>query len=326
MILYPLSDLSVFQVSGADAVGFLQGQITNDIAGTDSHSSCLAGYCTAQGRLLGTVIFMHTTTQTDDVVMLGLIKKDILAPVLKRLSMFVMRAKAKFEPSARQVWGVSIGAEERADIETALGLSLPRAAWDKSETLFGTWVCAPATQEPRWWLIATEAQHAALQSTLAVNTSTDTAHWHALDIAAGLPWIEAATQDLFIPQTLNLDLIQGVSFTKGCYPGQEIVARSHYRGTLKRRMVYASTQFTESDQAAAEAALKPGADVFDGTRENQACGRIINIARTGATEAVLLLESSFEGVDHQQLRGGHEQGPALVVGALPYSIRPALTK
>ena len=73
-------------------------------------------------------------------------------------------------------------------------------------------------------------------------TRTDADAWRAADLAAGIPWIGAATQDLFIPQTVNLELIQGVSFTKGCYPGQEVVARSHYRGTVKRRMAYGASR------------------------------------------------------------------------------------
>src|SRR3546814_3190939 len=88
----------------------------------------------------------------------------------------------------------------------------------------------------RWWLITDESDPA--PSLPAGNT----ARWQADDIAAGLPWVQAATQDLFIPQTLNLDLIDGVSFTKGCYPGQEVVARSHYRGTVKRRTAYGVVQ------------------------------------------------------------------------------------
>lgn len=325
--VYDLQHLAVFDVSGADAISFLQGQITNDIAGTGKDLACLAGYCTPQGRLLATMILHHAEPAPDGLPILrGLIRRDILVPVLKRLSMFVMRAKAKLSEVQFVVRGVSL-AGKREEFESALGVVLPSAVWNKKETVFGTWIAAPSDTTPRWWLIS-GPEHSDSLSLLAKHCVTgSTQDWLALDIAAGLPWIEATTQDLFIPQTLNLDLIQGVSFTKGCYPGQEIVARSHYRGTVKRRMVRARIALDASGQPADgqpdqnETQLIPGADVYDGSREDQVCGRIINIARLNDVMHVLL-ESSFEAADHQQLRALSAHGPALTLADMPYPVRP----
>ncbi len=318
-----LPDLAVFDISGADAVSFLQGQITNDIAGADLGSARLAGYCTPQGRLLATMIVGRTMPIPDGTAGLrAIIKRDILAQTIKRLSMFVMRAKAKLiEAPECTVRGITLSEELVEAFESKLGSSLPAAAWEKIETPAGTWIAAPSVGMRRWWLISDIHQATAVDSLLQHCTEVSSDYWHAQDIAVGLPWIEATTQDLFIPQTLNLDLIQGVSFTKGCYPGQEIVARSHYRGTVKRRMVSARIEF---DQALSQQLLEqtqPGLDVFDGSREDHVCGRIINRVQTGQ-EIFLLLESSFEAVDHNQLRVAAPDGPALTLASLPYPVRP----
>jgi folate-binding protein YgfZ len=139
-----------------------------------------------------------------------------------------------------------------------------------------------------------------------------------MDIQAGLPWIEARTQDLFIPQTLNLELIGGVSFTKGCYPGQEIVARSHYRGTVKKRMALGRLVPNCDD------APLPGSDIFDASQPGQACGRLINVSTLeadGKSTQWVLFESSFEAYDRQQLRAVDDKGPMIETVALPYTTR-----
>src|SRR5690606_20468615 len=130
--------------------------------------------------------------------------------------------------------------------------------------------------------------------------------WHAADLAAGLPWIGAQTQDLFIPQTVNLDLIEGVSFSKGCYPGQEVVARSHYRGTVKRRMALGTL-------SAAVPAAEPGADIYDARQAGEPCGRIVD-----AAERTVLFEAPLDAVEGGDLRLGAPDGPAIAPRALPY--------
>ena len=330
--MFALTDLVVFDVTGADAISFLQGQITNDVAGAAFGHACLAGYCTAQGRLLATMVLSRAAPlaapMVDETpVLRGIIKRDIVASVLKRLSMFVMRSKAKLTESQSLVHGISLNRGELADFERRIGYQLPVACWEKIDSDAGTWIAAPSTGLPRWWLISSASETAALELLLSQCTVGQVQDWHALDIAEGLPWIEAATQDLFIPQTLNLDLIQGVSFTKGCYPGQEIVARSHYRGTLKRRMVAAVVldpldhESARSQDPTQLPVLLPGADIYDGSREDQVCGRIINIAKTDTITHVLI-ESSFEAVDHGQLRAIKADGPELHVQSLPYPVRP----
>jgi len=334
LVIYPLEDLALFEATGADALSFLQGQITNDILSVGPEQARLAGYCTAQGRLLATMV-MTALPDAPAGGLIGLMRQDILASVLKRLSMFVLRAKVKFGASTYSAVGASVAANQISALTQALGHTLPMSAWQVAATATGLWICAPTASTElgvatlRWWWLASEA-NAALYQDLKITHVLGTAEqWHCQDIAAGLPWIEAATQDLLIPQTLNLDLIEGVSFTKGCYPGQEIVARSHYRGTVKRRM-----HFGKID-AAQTVGLKAGADIFDAQGSEQACGRVINIASSvqsqpeGATKTgdagttYVLFETTFEALEHNALHLSAPDGAPITLLSLPYSTKPA---
>lgn len=342
-MIYPLEDLAIFEATGADALSFLQGQITNDILSAGPEQARLAGYCTAQGRLLATMV-MTALPDAPAGGLIGLMRQDILASVLKRLSMFVLRAKVKFGASTYSVVGASVATPRVAALSQTLGHTLPQTAWQAAATATGLWICAPTaaaqpgTETLRWWWLASEAQAASCQALKLRYAMGTTEQWHRQDIAAGLPWIEAATQDLLIPQTLNLDLIEGVSFTKGCYPGQEIVARSHYRGTVKRRM-----HFGKIDAIRA-LSLKPGADIFDAQGSEQACGRVINITSSVANHATLqaptqvgqqvvganevdtayvLFETTFDALEHNALRIEARDGAPITLLRLPYSTKPA---
>lgn len=334
LVIYPLDDLAAFEVTGTDALSFVQGQITNDILSLGTEHAKLAGYCTAQGRLLATMV-LAALPETTDSGLIGLMRKDILAPVLKRLSMFVLRAKVKLAPSTYSVVGVSLAAVEVAALSKDLGHTLPQVPWQVVATTNGLWICAPGAEQQtesatlRWWWLASEAHQASCQQLSLPHLLGTAAQWHGLDISAGLPWIEAATQDLLIPQTLNLDLIEGVSFTKGCYPGQEIVARSHYRGTVKRRMHLGTIEQSQG------LSLKAGTDIFDAQGSEQACGRVINIAQpvgqaidgthnaSGSSTAYVLFEATFEALEHNALHLGARDGVPITLQSLPYSNRPA---
>lgn len=245
--VYPLSALSVFEAKGLDALTFLQGQLTNDIVAPGIGQSRLAGYCTAQGRLLATMVLGQLPNAEEVPTVRGLIRTDILTAVLKRLSMFVLRAKVTLRAEDLHVAGVCAPASQLAAMASELGHPLPTAQWETLHTATGTWIGAPSvlpsSQDSealsRWWWMAGAEHHAAVEKLRLSWAVAEASSWDCQDIQAGLPWIEARTQDLFIPQTLNLELIGGVSFTKGCYPGQEIVARSHYRGTVKNAWPWA---------------------------------------------------------------------------------------
>lgn len=323
--LYPLANLSVFEARGLDALTFLQGQLTNDIVAPGVEQSRLAGYCTAQGRLLATMVLGEAPNNDGVPVVRGLIRTDILVPVLKRLSMFVLRSKVALSATDIGVVGVSAPVKDRDAFASKLNHALPDTPWQTVHAMTGTWIAAPSADASirRWWWVAGPQQQDACELFGAIWTDSEASIWESIDIQTGLPWIEASTQDIFIPQTLNLDLIGGVSFTKGCYPGQEIVARSHYRGTVKKRMALGMLKSTI--QSATDMALKPGMDIFDGPQSDQPCGRLINVASIQTGESIeqwVLFETSFEAYDHQQLKVVSGDGPAIETVPLPYSTRP----
>lgn len=324
--VYPLNSLSVFEAKGQDALTFLQGQLTNDILAPGIDQSRLAGYCTAQGRLLATMVIGQVPNAEEVPTVRGFMRSDILTAVLKRLSMFVLRAKVTLRVEALHVVGVCAPQHQHEKMVAELGHLLPSAQWETLHTATGTWIAAPSSMDPsldgealsRWWWIAGAEHQVAFEKLQLAWAIGEASSWDCQDIQTGLPWIEARTQDLFIPQTLNLELIGGVSFTKGCYPGQEIVARSHYRGTVKKRMALGKLVPT------AHPAPLPGSDIFDASQADQPCGRLINVSTTevdGETAQWVLFESSFDTFDRQQLRAVDDKGPKIDPVALPYTTR-----
>ena len=305
-----LDDHAVIAAQGPDATAFLHGQLTQDILGLAGQARP-AGYCTAKGRLLATMVAWDAPA--DQTVWL-LVRRDIADTLVKRLSMFVLRAKVKLALAPLRVAGVWCGggADAFAALSAAAGGDLPGQPWQRADLPCGTWIAVPSAGETkRWWWMAPAAQQDPAGALAGLFGQADAAAWAADDIAAGLPWVQAATQDMFIPQTVNLDLIGGVSFTKGCYPGQEVVARSHYRGTLKRRMAYGTAP-------AAAGPVQPGSDVYEAGRP-EPCGRVVNAAPAPQGVA-LLFEAAFEALARGALRLGSADGPAITPAALPYEV------
>ena len=201
-----LNRYGLLAVSGADARDFLHAQLTNDVAHLPPERSAFAGWCTAKGRLLATMLVIPSA----DGFLLQL-ARDLAPAVAKRLSMFVLRSKVKIadETEAWAQYGVW-------DAE----LPVSGVAWHEGTVTV-------SVGERRFLKLGKNLSHSCAQSE---------ERWTLQEIRAGRPWISAATQDQFVPQMVNLETIGGVDFQKGCYPGQEIVARAQYRGQVKRRM------------------------------------------------------------------------------------------
>jgi folate-binding protein YgfZ len=323
----PLDNLRVLSASGADAIDFLHGQLTQDVVKLDGAHAALAGYCTAKGRLLATLVMWRmdqgapqssgvatsavAVEPADAVRLHALVRADAAAALQKRLSMFVLRAKVKLSLSTLNVAGIWTDADS-PELAACAGGALPQQAWQRADLSSGTWIAAPAAKGKRWWWIATDAQRDGALDLARQLQVGDAAAWHAGDLAAGVPWVGALTQDVFIPQTVNLDLIGGVSFTKGCYPGQEVVARSHYRGTVKRRMAYGIVAGT------AAADIQPGTDVYDQDQPGEPCGRVVDAAGTG--DAAILFEITLASLPDASLHWGAPDGPRIKLQALPYEL------
>jgi folate-binding protein YgfZ len=238
-----LNRYGLLSVSGADARDFLHAQLTIDMQNLGERAA-LAGWCSAKGRLLAT--FLVIPAPQGYLLQLA---RDLAPAVAKRLSMFVLRTKVKIvdETEAWAQFGVW-----NADWDSA------RLVWD------GGRVTVPLGE--RRFLRLEPAAEASLTPTAGEEA------WTVQEIRAGRPLITAATQDQFVPQMVNLEALGGVDFRKGCYPGQEIVARAQYRGQVKRRMVRLP--------APAGAQLKPGQEFNGGVVVDSAGGEVLAVMPT----------------------------------------------
>lgn len=204
-------DHIIVAVAGTDALTFLQSQLTNDVAALAVGGWQWQGYCSAKGRLQAT----FALARTDEVAFAAVVHNSVAATLAKRLTMFRLRSKVTIELSKSLV--------------ATLHLTQPEIAQKPMATIdlgHGRWI----TIEP--------------PDTVAVAADIPTIHafmqrWNWLGIEAMQPEITVTTTEMFVPQMINWDHVQpggGVSFSKGCYPGQEVVARAHYRGAVKRQL------------------------------------------------------------------------------------------
>jgi len=299
--------LGLIRVAGDDAATFLHSQLTNAVEDLSSDAARLAGYCSPKGRLMASFLMWR---DADGIVLQ--LSADIQPAIQKRLSMFVLRAKAKLSDASatHRVLGVAGPAAEAA-LQQA-GLPAPHAPLAVAHADGASVIrLADAEGLPRWQVVAGAERAAALQQALgATLANVDPAFWDWLDIGAGIPRIGTATQEQFVPQMINYELIGGVNFRKGCYPGQEVVARSQYRGTLKRRMWRVHGE-GEVPAAATE--------IFRPEDPEQPCGMIVNAAAApqGGWDGLAELKiDAAAGALHL----GAANGSAVATRALPYEV------
>lgn len=293
-----LPHLGVIRVTGDDAVTFLQGQLTQDVALMGAHEARLAAFCNAKGRMQASFVVFK---RGEDLLLVC--SRDILPATLKRLSMFVLRAKAKLSDASAEfsLYGLAGNAIEliagsqrpvwaKADIDAANvvflhpGAGQPRALW-----------CAPAASP------APEGPRIPL------------AEWQWLGVQSGIAMITQPIFEAFVPQMLNYESVGGVNFKKGCYPGQEIVARSQFRGTLKRRAYVAHT------------AGSPvvGQEVFHASDAGQPCGLVAAAAPNpaGGFDVIVSMQTSAAAdAEGGRLTLASATGEALALLPLPYSL------
>lgn len=284
-IVAPLLHLGVLRFAGSDATAFLQGQLSCEVNALRPGQSTWGSYCTPQGRMLASFMLVRRADSLD-----MLLDRSIVAAIKKRLSMYVLRSKVVIDDASERL--VAIGCANMTPTE-------------------GEWV--PLTGAHRRSVGIFEPGEAGRlwPSLIVAARPVGTACWQWLDITAGQALITAATQDLLVPQMANIDLIGGVSFTKGCYPGQEIVARTHYLGKLKRRMVLAHVETDSSPQ--------PGDPIAGTDLGDQASGTIVSVAAApqGGYDVLAVVQRSTldSGVAHLR----RLDGPPLAIRSLPYS-------
>jgi len=269
-----LDQYGLLQAAGDDARAFLHAQLTNDIENLAPGQARYAGWCSAKGRLLAT--FLVVPYSGGFLLQLA---RDLAPAVVKRLSMFILRSKVKLTDAGGQwvqfgIWGPGPGAP--LSVSESDGAITVRIDPDRSLVL------APGNR-------------------LEANASAE--DWALAEVRAGRPLINQSTQDLFVPQMVNLELSGGVDFKKGCYPGQEVVARAQYRGAVKRRMYRLRG-----------AALQPGQELYSDDAPDHASGTVVNAA--GGESLAVLQISAAEGKSPIRAQ---PQAVALEMLSLPYA-------
>jgi folate-binding protein YgfZ len=298
-VLVPMTDYAVIRASGEDAADFLHNLLSNDVKNLPANGLRFAGLCTPKGRLLATFHIWH-----DGADLLLALSADIMPAILKKLSMYVLRSKVKLTEADVVLLGVAgpdatkaaPAAPETGHIADVPGGQVARLGEQRLLVAL-----TPAAAIQAWPALAAKAKPAG------------TAAWRWVEIAAGQPRVVAATQEAFVPQMVNMEVpaVGGVVFTKGCYPGQEIVARTQYLGKVKRRMY----------RARLDKALPAGTDVFTPESGDQHCGALVTVAPApaGGYECLVVVQSS--GAEAGEVfAGGPGVPPRLTLGTLPYTI------
>ncbi len=276
---------SVIAVTGRDARTFLQGQLSNDILGLGRHPGMLAASCNRQGRVLAT---MRLAADGDDVLLV--VHQKLAHTLVAQLSAFVLRADVRFEDRSRHVQVAGL-----IDAE-------PDARWSQAAAAAAG--LAMLVASPRRILLA--GTRPALDAALAAIPRSSPEDWERACVADGEPSIMPATAALWLPQMLNLDLIAGISFSKGCYVGQEIVARAQHLGRLKRR--------TLRYVGPADVELHPAQALFSG--ESLAAQVVISARDESSTQCLAVVELRF----CSDLLGAKPGGSEFVPADLPYAI------
>ena len=293
-----LDHLGVIRAQGADAAKFLQGQLTQDFVLLGSSEARLTAFCSPKGRMLAS--FIGFKRSPDEILLVC--SRDLLATTLKRLSMFVMRAQVKLSDASEAfaIWGVAG--------EAVPGLE--QAPWSHINTADGhCWTrLYPADNVARALCVTPIPEGGAVEA--PVGPTLDAALWSWLEAMSGVATITQPVVEAFVPQMLNYESVGGVNFKKGCYPGQEVVARSQFRGTLKRRAY----------RVAANEPLAVGQDVFHDSDADQPCGTVVAAAAnpSGGWNAIVSMQT--KAADSGHLSASAVGGQGLTLLPLPYDL------
>ena len=270
--LCDLSHLGLLEISGADAVTFLQGQVTNDVkllnGSNAQHNAHLSAYCNPTGRMLA--LFLAFSHGNNLYLQFNC---ELLEPIMKRLKMYVMRSKVEIKDVSDSLIRFGINGLEATSM---LGLVFPKIPTEDYELITldnVTILKLPSTIGARYEVVTDANNAPAIWDALKTKCEiVEKSHWDWLEIQAGIPDITLKTQEQFVPQMLNLDILNGINFKKGCYTGQEIVARTHYLGSVKRR-TYLANICPESQYPCG---LQAGDKILDALQNE--VGQIVRVA------------------------------------------------
>jgi folate-binding protein YgfZ len=293
----PLAHLGVIRVEGMDAAQFLQSQLTQDFSLLGLSEARLAAFCSAKGRMLASFYaFKRNPTE-----ILLVCSQDILAATLKSLSRFILRSKVKLFDASNDfaLFGLAGTAVESIAVAD-------RAAWSKIDIGNASVVFLyPADGVRRALWLAPVGEAAPTGAALSPQD------WAWGEVRSGIAMISAPIVDAFVPQMLNYESVGGVNFKKGCYPGQEVVARSQFRGTLKRRAFLVHSPVS----------MKVGDEVFQDGDDPQPCGMVAQAAALPTGSGfVAIVSMQVSAAETGGLHLASVSGTALVVAAPPYPL------
>lgn len=273
-------------ITGTDSAKFLQGQLTCNMQDITAQQSRIGAHCTHKGRMVASFRLLQKDAQS----YLFFVSAQTLPALQKSLGKYIVFSKAKLR--------------DASDDYVMLGISGPQAARLVTDVC-GMVICVDE-KNPRYICVVPAENAEALCNTLATAaTITGCQYWHWLDIRAGLGEVREKTVEEFIPQMLNLQMVDGISFTKGCYTGQEIVARMQYRGTLKKGMYRITGHGIVPD---------PNEPLFAGEQE-QADGHLVMAENIAADQWEGLAVITHDAIQHQLQTGS---GKTVTVLDLPY--------
>ncbi len=306
-IMVDLSHQSLIGFSGEDAQTFLQSQLSSDVNQVHAHQAQYGSYCTAKGRMLASFLLW----QQNDCFLMSL-PASLCPSILKRLALFVLRAKVQLADCSDQWIRIGLAGSNAKQIVEEIS-STKLVADQHLNVTHNTRVNIISHTPNRFELVTTIENAPKLWEQLNKQAKpVGAACWDWLQIQSGIPVILPATQEQFLPQMVNLDALGGVSFKKGCYPGQEIVARTQYLGKLKRRMFLANISTLETVAA--------GDELFSVDMAEQSCGKIVNAALSpdGGYDVLAVIQKS--SVAAEVVFWGSLNGPELRIIPLPYAL------
>jgi folate-binding protein YgfZ len=303
-VVADLSHFGLIGFSGEEAQTFLHGQITNDLRGLRENAAVFAGYLSPKGRMLANFLVMK---RREDVLVM--LPEALRESIQKRLSMFILRSKVKARDAGAEWVRLGInGPDAAALVAEVLGVAAPEGMMAMAH---GEQAFTLRLGDGRFDLfIAPDAAPAAWEKLAARARPVGAPAWDWLMVQAGVPVVLPQTQDHFVPQMANMEILGGVSFNKGCYPGQEIVARSQYLGKVKRRLHLAHL----------DAEARPGDELFAPDPADQSAGLIANAAPAPEGGWDVLAVVMNPSVEAGEVRLKSRDGAKLVFKPLPYPV------
>lgn len=312
-VLADLSHLGVLDFTGPDSEAFLNAQLSCDVGSIGASSSSYGGYCTPKGRMLADFLLWRLAPGPSAGFRMVL-SRSIVATVQKRMRMYVLRSKAQVSDASESVVLLGVSGDGAAPALGSVLTGIAQETHDFEVTHCGDGSTAISLPGGRFLIaVAAEGASRLWAGLAAALRPVGTPCWEWLDIRNGVPLVTAGTQEQFLPQMTNLELIGGVSFKKGCYPGQEVVARTHHLGKVKRRMFLAHV-----DQARRPPA--PGEDIFSDDIPGQASGTVVNAQAAPGGGYDLLAVVHHSSRESSVVRLGSADGPVLRFIELPYTV------